>query len=448
MTPIPKPEKVTFEKQILRWLLWSYFFLVIFEGALRKWMLPQMATPLLVVRDPLCILALLMGLRYVLRQAWALGFLAIGIISIPLALTLGHGNLYVALFGARVWILHFPLIFLFPAVFNREDIYRFARVTLLLAIPMTLLLAVQFYLPQSHFVNTGVGGEGTSVFSGAAGRHRASGTFSFTNGLSAFYALAGALLACLLIGTKRKVKWIWISAACLLLAMPLAISRTIAFSYMLTGVFTAMATGLSPRLIKNLLPGLIAILLIFAVVSQTTVFEDATDAFSARWEAATKSEGEGAGVSGVVQNRIIEYSLLSAFNGFLDLPVFGHGIGMGTNVGAMFLSGQRTFLLSEGAWGAILGELGPIFGLVLIGYRIALTWTMGTQSFGAIRRGNPLPWILGSVALISMFMGNPAQPTSLGFIVLSCGLMLAAFKSPRKHRRTTRPEAPQPQSTA
>ena len=35
--------------------IWLYFFLWIFEGALRKWVLPSLATPLLIVRDPIAI---------------------------------------------------------------------------------------------------------------------------------------------------------------------------------------------------------------------------------------------------------------------------------------------------------------------------------------------------------------------------------------------------------
>src|SRR3954465_6259580 len=32
--------------------IWIYFLLWIFEGALRRWVLPSLATPLLIVRDP------------------------------------------------------------------------------------------------------------------------------------------------------------------------------------------------------------------------------------------------------------------------------------------------------------------------------------------------------------------------------------------------------------
>ena len=39
----------------LRRLIWLYFWLLMFEGALRKWV-PPLSAPLLVVRDPLVLL--------------------------------------------------------------------------------------------------------------------------------------------------------------------------------------------------------------------------------------------------------------------------------------------------------------------------------------------------------------------------------------------------------
>ena len=40
---------------LLKKLFWLYFLLLIFEGALRKWILPQFSAPLLLVRDPVAL---------------------------------------------------------------------------------------------------------------------------------------------------------------------------------------------------------------------------------------------------------------------------------------------------------------------------------------------------------------------------------------------------------
>ena len=50
--------------QTLRSLIWLYFWLLIFEGALRKWVAPALSAPLLVIRDPLVLLIYVQALRY------------------------------------------------------------------------------------------------------------------------------------------------------------------------------------------------------------------------------------------------------------------------------------------------------------------------------------------------------------------------------------------------
>src|SRR5882724_6767303 len=47
----------------LRRLIWIYFWLLVFEGALRKWIVPSLSAPLLVVRDPVAILIYLQAMR-------------------------------------------------------------------------------------------------------------------------------------------------------------------------------------------------------------------------------------------------------------------------------------------------------------------------------------------------------------------------------------------------
>ena len=114
---------------------------------------------------------------WLISNRWAATFLAV---------TVGHGSLLGAAYGLRIYLLHYPLIFLFPMVFDRADAWKFAKVMLLVAIPMTLLLGFQHYLPQTHWVNLGVGGTGSAGFGGALGRFRPPGTFSFISGVSMF----------------------------------------------------------------------------------------------------------------------------------------------------------------------------------------------------------------------------------------------------------------------
>ena len=47
----------------LKQLVWAYFFLLIFEGALRKWVVPSASNLLLIIRDPVVILAYFLAWR-------------------------------------------------------------------------------------------------------------------------------------------------------------------------------------------------------------------------------------------------------------------------------------------------------------------------------------------------------------------------------------------------
>ena len=48
----PNDEKTI---QNIRRLIWLYFWLLLLEGALRKWVLPQLSNPLLIIRDPVVV---------------------------------------------------------------------------------------------------------------------------------------------------------------------------------------------------------------------------------------------------------------------------------------------------------------------------------------------------------------------------------------------------------
>ena len=97
---------------LYRKAIWAYIILLIFEGALRKWFLPSLATPLLLVRDPIAIWLTLVGLQKGwIKNGYAITMMVIASISFILTLIIGHHNLYVALFGWRIYFFHFPMIF-------------------------------------------------------------------------------------------------------------------------------------------------------------------------------------------------------------------------------------------------------------------------------------------------------------------------------------------------
>jgi hypothetical protein len=121
--------------------------------------------------------------------------------------------------------------------------------------------------------------------------------------------------------------------------------------------------------------------------------------------------------------------LVGSILGSGNVPFFGYGMGMGTNAGAMLLSGKTTFLIAEGEWGRLIGESGALLGIIIIFIRLALVTKLGVLSFRKLNSGDLLPWMLLSFGLLNISQGQWAQPTSLGFSVLIGGLIIASFKT-------------------
>src|SRR5690606_7941946 len=214
-----------------------------FEGALRKWILPELAGPLLIIRDPFAAWLIFYSFKtgFWKPNGFVLMIVAATILAFVLALFAGHGDLVVALYGFRTNAVHFPLIFVIGSVFNQDDVLRLGNAVLWLSIGMTFLVAIQFYSPQSAWVNRGLGGdmEG-SGFQGAAGYFRVPGTFSFTTGLSSFYSLTIAYIFYFWISNKKEINRMLLifSTVSLVAAVPLSVSRTVVFQIAVTMMFT------------------------------------------------------------------------------------------------------------------------------------------------------------------------------------------------------------------
>ena len=78
-------------------------------------------------------------------------------------------------YGARTNLLHFPLIFINGRVLNWNDVMLFGRAFLLLAAPMTWVVAQQFQADAEDIINTAAGGTGSQLET-SGGKVRASGT--------------------------------------------------------------------------------------------------------------------------------------------------------------------------------------------------------------------------------------------------------------------------------
>lgn len=426
-------------REYVRRLLWTYFLLLIFEGALRKWLLPSLSSPLLLVREPIAILALWQGwplLKRPIWQSWTLPIFLIGALGFLFTIAFGHADLYVGLYGLRTFLLQLPLIFLFPAVFDRSDVFKFMWTLVYLSIPMTILIVAQSNSPDTHILNVAPGGEGSAAFDGALGRSRPPGTFSFITGVVSFYSLAAASFFSLLYERRPSlIHLITLSIAGigLVVALPVSISRSLLAGYLQVIVSIVCALILSRTRFTPLLYGIFGLVISIFIASNVPAFQQTSEAFVARWEnagAASGSVRSDVGDLGVATDQIsirVLPSLTTPFATLDDIPFFGYGIGLGTNVAAQRLRGNLGFLAGEYAWESSINELGYLLGPLFIFWRVAFAVWLVRLGFKAARLGNRLPMILSGASAFNLMQGQIAQPTALGFLVFSVGLTLASL---------------------
>jgi hypothetical protein len=418
------------EDHQLKKIIWLYLLLLIFEGALRKWFLPFLSSPLLIIRDPIAIWLIYKVWSRGLMPSSALlnGMVVLASAGIVTAIVFGHGNLFVAGFGARIFLIQFPMIFVIARVFDKEDVIAVGRVLAWIAIPMTALIILQFYSTQSAFVNRGVGGMEGSGFSGALGYFRPSGTFSFTNGTHLFFGLVASYLFYFWFTPGQISRFIlYVSTVAVLVAIPFSISRSLAFQVAVSLVFALFAVARRPENLFRVLMAGIIVSIIVVILLNLDFLQNSIDAFVVRFTTASNIEG---GLGGTIVDRYFG-KMISAIETALDQPFFGYGMGMGTNVGSALLTGSRKFLIAEEEWARLIGELGAFLGLSVIFIRLALSFKMTIFSYYELRIGNMLPWMLLGYVLTSLPRGQWAQPTSLGFSVMVAGLLIAGMKKPK-----------------
>src|SRR2546423_1093984 len=211
----------------VRGLIWTYFILLIFEGSLRKWILPQFSDVLLVVRDPvvLAIYAFAIRGRVFPNNGYVVSLGIMGVLCWLVSLVVLQPYLslqpliLVTGFGFRSNFLHLPMIFIIGKVLDHDDLLKLGKWILIGSIPMALLLAIQFSSAPGAFINRTVG-LGETLQIGAGGdKIRPPGTFSFTSGvvfcasLSATFLLYGGLSR----GVYRN--WLLFSAGFALMVM-------------------------------------------------------------------------------------------------------------------------------------------------------------------------------------------------------------------------------------
>jgi hypothetical protein len=417
--------------QSIRRLIWLYLVLLILEGALRKWIVPQFSAPLLIVRDPVALLIYLLALRarvfpfntYVISLtiiallSWATGII---VLSQYVAM---KTVLLITAFGIRSDFLHLPLIFIIPAVMDLDDVKRIGWWTIVGMLPMALLMAWQFSASPDSFINTVAGGEGMQLGAGG-GKIRPPGPFSFISGAVYYLSAVAAFMLHAVLSKLPYRTWLLAAAgASLLVGMAVSGSRSTVLAVGVVVASLALIVLVRPMLVGKLGRYIVLAAVVLWLLSYLPVFQQGLGILSDRF-------AEGAEDS---QTTMVHGLVARVADGFIQgvqvvtrAPLGGFGLGVGTNGGANFLVGHAEFLLAENEWSRILLESGPILGTAFLIWRCAITFRVGRLAYRQLVFGNTLPLFLFSAAFFVLLEGPFGQPTSLGFAVALAGLSLAA----------------------
>ncbi len=426
--------------RLIRNLIWLYFWLLIFEGVLRKWVFPQYSNILLVIRDPLVItiyfFALARGVfpynKYVLATCLMAFF------TFVFSLFNQDVNLVVMLFGLKANFLHLPLVFLIPSVFDQRDVIKMGRWILLLSIPMTFLMVLQFRADPDDILNYGPGAVPGAQIRAAIGKIRPPGYFSYITGAAQFLAL---LCAFLLYGFLQKATYnrilLIISGICLVICTAVSSSRLVLGSIGLVLMTLGLLYIYNRRILRGYLRLIIAVGVVLLIATNLNIYFEGRHVFEARLEETGDLQRTFSEKAASWSQRIFG-DLADGFRVAKKAPVLGYGLGVGTNVGAKLLRGRLGFLLAEGEWARVILEIGPIFGFAYILLRLSLIVHLFRQAVLSARQNLSLPMLLfGSCGLLFL-MGQFSQSTTVGFTVLAGGLTLAATRV--AYVRKVRPE--------
>ena len=378
-----------------------FFLLVVFDGALRKWVLPSQEAVIFVLKDMVLwgvflIYALKrdpLKLPRPLHSTWV-PVLVVAYIFVVLAqaFNIHQPTLIVSAIGLKSHLAYLPLIILLPPIAARiteRQVTRFLWwYALLIVVPLTTLSMYQFSQPPSAWVNQYV--EGMSIGVAKIGKFpRVTGTFSFIGSYIKylqFNAVLGA--SAVLVGLKYGRRSLVASGGIIVSGTAIVVPMTGSRSPVVVIAAGLIALFLIMRNRKYWIP-----LLAIAVLGAFVAAEGFSESIVLQgWEAL----GERTERSGLAQDRI-ERFLLGPITGLEEAGVFGYGVGTNHQAAPGYVSGS----IWEGWVGGdnrvlrVFMELGTLGWLVLTAMKLSFLY-IATRVLRESRR--PVELIVGGTA--------------------------------------------------
>jgi hypothetical protein len=354
--------------------LFSVFVLLVFEGALRKWVFPSAQAQIYFLKDGILLATYLGFLLYCPRSKIAPG--GVTAISVVLVLSFLFGcievfnpnspSVLVGVMGLKAYFLYAPIAFILPYVFDsQKQFLRLIRCYIAMAIPVAILGFVQVAAGPESSINAYVSHSEDAVILAVFGSERdlvrTSGTFSYIAG----YAVFLTFIAFLSLGYNLAQGWRLKNNITPLLALILVVgamfttgSRGPVYT-LIVAVPIILWLGVAGRVVSVQTLTRLSILAPVIALLASNISPDAFEAFAER-----AAEG---GADDTL-DRILS-PIVSTIEALSEAPAFGIGIGT-THPSALSITGDDwpwwlQGLFTEDEMARVSVELGFV-GLFLI----------------------------------------------------------------------------------
>jgi hypothetical protein len=189
--------------------------IVIFEGVLRKWVLPQASDQIYFIKDLFILIAYLKyyfsrEAKYPFRRNSLTTILVLALVWCGFQVfNPSLGSPIIGLFGLKAYFFYIPLMWMLPSLFQtEEELYRFLRNFMLLAIPVCFLAVAQYFSPPSSPINVWAGGQEANATAGGA--IRVTGTFPYITGYTSYLMVCVCILVPML-SLQQSRLWKWLT---------------------------------------------------------------------------------------------------------------------------------------------------------------------------------------------------------------------------------------------
>lgn len=403
--------------------------IVIFEGALRKWISSSLTNPIILLRDTIAFYGIIWAVKtkhlnftqLAPRILWLWSFIVIfwGLLQ----LIINNSPILIFFIGTRFWLLYLWFAYAAAVALTEADFHFIKKTLVIILFGMVGLATIQHFLPPSAFINKQIDDDVKNVFLLTKNIVRTTGTFSFTLGYTVFLSITTPFILAQW-DTKTTVlknKWLpTINLLILGIGTMISGSRAAIIFFLL---FYSMYILISLRYSKD--SKKIRTLLILAVMTTGLalvpfIFSRATKGTYERFKSAAQLENFSDRIATMFFGEPLVYE---------KLPSIGHGIGLGTNFAAVVKTGSRAFLLAETETARTLLE-GGILGIAFIGLKLLVIVLGLKKSIFIIKlSGNSLPfllWTTTSIALLSWPIIGNLTVNALGYLLF--GLALASLR--------------------